>query len=79
MWVSLDVCSLYTSVPHEVGLQAVLHFLASDSDIKSRQSQLIMAATKFCLENNYFKCEDKYYLQKTGTVMGQSFPPVKQI
>lgn len=35
-WLSLDVISLYTSIPHEVGLRAVKHFLAEDPHINSR-------------------------------------------
>lgn len=49
LWVSLDVCSLYRSIPHEVGLQAVLHFLSEDSDINSRQSQFILAAIRLLI------------------------------
>lgn len=61
-------------IPHEVELQAVLHFLSFDSDINSRQSQFILTVTRFCLEHYYFNFEDDY-LQKTGTAMGEDFAP----
>ncbi|PIO40266.1 hypothetical protein AB205_0075360, partial [Aquarana catesbeiana] len=30
LWVSLDVCLLYTSIPHEIGLQAISYYLHSN-------------------------------------------------
>lgn len=44
-------------------------------DINPRQSELIIAATRFCLEHNYFKSENEYYLHKLlfGTAMGANF------
>lgn len=29
VWVSVDVASLYTSIPHEAGLRALEHFLST--------------------------------------------------
>lgn len=73
MWVSLDVCSLYTSIPHKVGLQAVTHFLNNNSTLNTQQIDFILLASQFCLEHNYFLFDGEFYLQKQGTAMGANF------
>lgn len=75
MWLSLDVCSLYTSIPHDVGLSAVKHFLEEDSNMNPRQAQFILEATEYCLTHNYFEFNGDFYLQTHGTAMGTNFAP----
>lgn len=72
-WLSLDVNSLYTSIPHEVGLLAVQNFLLTDPMLNTRQAAFILEATSFCLTHNYFHFEDQFYLQTHGTAMGANF------
>lgn len=60
-WVSLDVCSLYTFIPHAGGPQAMAHFLDEDSLLNTQQIEFILQATKFCLGHNYFWFEGDYY------------------
>lgn len=45
VWLSLDVNSLYTSIPHSFGLLALEHFLAKDPCINPRQASFILDAT----------------------------------
>lgn len=75
MWASLDVSSLYTSIPHLVGLNAVQHFLAKDGNMNSRQAKFLVDGTEFCLTHNYFTFLDQFYLQRKGTAMGANFAP----
>lgn len=75
IWLSLDVQSLYTSIPHNVGMQAIQHFLSEDPSIHPNQVKFILDATFFCLTHNYFIFEDHYYLQTHGTAMGTNFAP----
>lgn len=75
MWASLDVSSLYTSIPHQVGLSAVQHFLVKDGNVNSRQARFLVEGTKFCLTHNYFTFLDQFYLQCKGTAMGANFAP----
>lgn len=42
MWASLDVTSLYTSIPHGVGLSAVQYFLTKYCDKNSKQSEFLL-------------------------------------
>lgn len=42
LWASLDVASLYTSIPHEIGITAVQYFLNKNSGMNYRQSKFFM-------------------------------------
>lgn len=70
VWASLDVYSLYTSNPHEVGLTALQYFLTKD-----HQGQFIIDSSKFSLEHTYFVFLDEFYLQRNGPAMGDSYAP----
>lgn len=72
-WLSLDVNSLYTSIPHDVGLLAVQNFLLTDPMLNTRQAAFILDTTSFCLTHNYFHFEGQFYLQTHGTAMGANF------
>lgn len=41
-WLSLDVSSLYTSIPLDVGVRAIEHFMANDPHTNSRQAHFII-------------------------------------
>lgn len=73
-WVSLDVQSLYTSTPHDVGLNALQFFLCKDTLLNPRQASFIVEATSFCLTHNHFKF-DNFFLQVKGTAMAAHFAP----
>lgn len=75
LWLSLDVTSLYTSIPHSFGLLALEFFLAQDPFINPRQAAFILEATNFCLTHNYFDFNGDFYLQTKGTAMGANFAP----
>lgn len=45
LWLSLDVCSLYKSIPHETGLKALNHFLCETDYIHLYQSRFICQCT----------------------------------
>ncbi|CAJ0922657.1 unnamed protein product [Ranitomeya imitator] len=72
--VTLDVCSLYTSIQHTKGIEATRQLLC--------QSSLPEDAIQFCLDlltlvlyENYFLFEDTFYIQKCGTAMGSNVAP----
>lgn len=75
-WTSLDVTSLYTSIPHEVGLAAIKYFFTKNGEMNSIQSKFILDSIEFCLRHNYFTFLDQFYLQTNGTAMGANFAPV---
>lgn len=51
-WVCLDVQSLYTSIPHDIGLEAAQNFLSQGHLINLRQAQFILESMHFYLTHN---------------------------
>ena len=72
-----DVVSLYTNIPHDLGLTAVKYWLDKYPDSIDQRflCKFILEATKFILENNTFQFNDKYYFQISGTAMGTKMAP----
>ena len=77
MLASFDVTSLYTNIPHELGLRAIKYWLEHESDeIPSRFShEFILKGLQIILENNHFVFDDNFYLQIKGTAMGTKVAP----
>ncbi|XP_069507297.1 uncharacterized protein [Ambystoma mexicanum] len=72
---SMDVCSLYTSIPHVEGIQAV-EWLLLNSQATRGDPELIVKFLSLILNNNYFRFQGNFYLQVTGTSMGSAMAPV---
>ncbi|XP_069486826.1 uncharacterized protein [Ambystoma mexicanum] len=72
---SLDVCSLYTSIPHSEGIDSVEWLLLNNSGVKGNP-QFILELLNLILYNSYFRHQGKYFLQTSGTSMGSSMAPV---
>lgn len=49
LWLSLDVSSLYTYIPHEAGLQALRYFLEGESELPASQIKFIIKKAVFIL------------------------------
>ncbi|XP_077113029.1 uncharacterized protein LOC143768221 [Ranitomeya variabilis] len=75
MWlVTLDVESLYTSIRHNDGIEAVrgfLHMSSNDNDL----IELLITLLEYALTHNYFMFKEVLYLQMQGTAMGAAFAP----
>ena len=76
MWmVTIDVTSLYTIIPHELGFEAVFLYLSRDSGLPDKQVAFIMSLLRFATSSNYFWFEGKFYKQETGVAMGAKYAP----
>jgi hypothetical protein len=75
--MTCDVVSLYTSIPHELGVESIEFWLKeSPNTIPTRfMHSFILQAIDFILKNNYFSFEDDFYLQISGTAMGTKMAP----
>ena len=75
--VSFDVTSLYTNIPHDLGIQAVTFWLEKfQAEIPIRfPPDFIVSGLKLVLENNHFYFNDNFYLQIKGTAMGTKVAP----
>lgn len=75
---TFDIESLYSNIPHTLGLEAIKHWLEKYPDIlNSRFSKdFILEGIKLILENNIFCFNNEYFRQEKGTAMGTKFAPV---
>ncbi|CAJ0931895.1 unnamed protein product [Ranitomeya imitator] len=71
---SFDVVSLYTSIEHGKGLEAVSGML-SGSDVAPECARLILTLLEFILRRNFFLFGDEFFLQLRGTAMGSNVAP----
>lgn len=69
---SIDVESLYTSIPHDLGVGAVGYFLRSRGCQYHAHSHFILNLLRFILTKNYFIFDGRVYHQLRSTAMGTS-------
>ena len=76
--ITLDIVSLYTNIPHQLGLKAVEFWIDKHPSIIPQRipKTFILEAIHLILTNNYFEFEDSKYLQINGTAMGTKMAPV---
>ena len=73
--MTLDVESLYTSIPQEATLE-VIETVLHKSEWRSRTPiHFVMDCASLALKENYFQFEEQLYLQVKGTSMGSTFAP----
>ena len=74
---SIDIVSLYTNIPHALGLEAVSYFIDKHRELIPRRfsKEFILESIKFVLSNNNFFFDDVCYHQMDGTAMGSKMAP----
>ena len=72
--VTLDVCSLYTNIPHDEGILACSEALAT-RDVQDPPTEAIVTLISYILKKNNFVFGKKHYLQIHGTAMGTCMAP----
>ncbi|CAJ0940699.1 unnamed protein product [Ranitomeya imitator] len=70
--VSMDVNSLYTSIRHVDGVEAVMLFLSQHTNFSIDQLNFCKDLLTLILTKNIFLFEDQFYIQKRGTAMGSN-------
>ena len=75
--VSFDVKSLYTSIPHELGVTAIKYWLNKHPELLHQRfnKDFVIEALLFVLKNNNFLFNNEYFHQLTGTAMGTIVAP----
>ena len=78
--ISFDVTSLYTNIPHELGLKAIEYWLDKYPElIHSRfNKSFILEALKLALKNNHFVFNEEFFHQIARTAMGAIVAPYMQ-
>ena len=75
---SFDIESLYSNIPHALGLEAIDYWLEKYPETLNPRftKEFILDGIKLILENNIFCFNDTYFKQEKGTAMGTKFAPV---
>ena len=76
LFVTFDVTDLYTMIPRQGALEALMRFLVKHlhrGRIGTLSINDIMRMARLVLDTNYFAYKDKYYLQIRGGAMGSAF------
>ena len=76
--VSLDVTSLYTNIPHEVGIRACKEAW-EERPVKNPPTETLVKLLTLILKCNNFEFKGKHYLQVQGTAMGTKRLQLMQI
>ncbi|XP_062586434.1 uncharacterized protein LOC134248002 [Saccostrea cucullata] len=79
--VTFDVKSLYTNIPHDLGLEAIKFWIEKYPELIPRNisSEFILDSVRFILENNTFHFDGDFYKQIKGTAMGTKMAPTYSI
>ena len=74
---SFDVESLYTNIPHELGIEAINYWLDKyPQEIQNRLSkEFILEGKELILKTNSFYFDGTFYRQIKGSAMGTKFAP----
>lgn len=72
--VTLDVNSLYTSIPHNDIRTVIYDSLESRRELDP-PTQFLMELLDLVLDKNYFRFGDQCYLQVKGVAMGSAAAP----
>ena len=75
--VSFDIVSLYSNIPHDLGLEAISFWLDKYPELIANRynKAFITEALKIVLENNIFSFNNNYFKQIKGTAMGTKVAP----
>lgn len=73
--VTLDVVSLYTNIPHDDGIQAMIGAYEKYKILDSPSPSTIETLANLVLKLNTFEFNNSYYLQTSGTAMGTKMAP----
>ena len=77
LFATFDVESLYSNIPHDLGIEAINFWIEQfPEDLDERFSKdFIIEALSFILENSTFQFNDEFFRQRKGTAMGTKVAP----
>lgn len=67
-WISCDVTSLHSSIPHHLGIQADSYFLKKSGKFSLVLQEFILPALDYLLTYNFFMFDGGYYLQRFALI-----------
>ncbi len=72
LFVTFDVESLYTNIPHEGGIEAMEFFLGDPHQNKNPSANCIKTLAKLVL-TIFFRYKDDFFLQIKGSTMAPNY------
>ena len=72
--VTIDVCSLYTNIPHKDGIRATTRALDTRED-KTVPTEVLIKLLNYILKKTAFKFNKTFFEQIFGTTMGTTMAP----
>lgn len=75
IWITADVTSLYTVIPHDLSKLALTWFLDTYSGYSVDLKDCRISTIMYLLKHNYFMFDSEFYLQIAEASMGAKFPP----
>ncbi|XP_047138241.1 uncharacterized protein LOC124814495 isoform X1 [Hydra vulgaris] len=75
--LTCDIVNLYTSIPHDLGLQALKFWVEKHKNLIAERftTDFIIDSASFILKNNNFYFDNQLFRQITATAMGTDFAP----
>lgn len=77
--VSIDAVSLYTSIPNELGYEAIAYWVNTRDTTDRFSASFIINGLRLILENNTFRYKNSFYRQIAGVAMGTKMAPTYAI
>lgn len=74
-WITYDVESLYTAIPHSIALWALEYHFSSNSNFTLDLRNYALQVTDFLMKHNYFFFNSQFFLQVRGVSMGAKYSP----
>ena len=78
IFITINVKSLYTNIPHRERINACLHYVEKYRHILPKyipNKTILNTLLLFVLENNFFEFDNQIYKQIFGTAMGTKMAP----
>lgn len=75
IWVKCDVTSLYSCIPHRLGLEAITFYLDRYCGLTCIQKELILDSLGYLLGHNFFQFDGAFSRQWWEASMGAKFSP----
>uniref|UniRef100_A0A8C5PJT7 Reverse transcriptase domain-containing protein n=1 Tax=Leptobrachium leishanense TaxID=445787 RepID=A0A8C5PJT7_9ANUR len=76
LFITIDVRSLYTIIPHDDGVEAARWVLENTTAVVEWDVEFVIELLRLSLRLNYFRFENKFYRQRRGMSMGAPMAPM---
>ena len=73
--ITVNVKSLYTNIPNDEGIKACIDMLNEYTKLDNHTEEIITEMLSLILTKNFFKFNNKHFLQIHGTAMGSPMAP----